>query len=479
MKASLIMLAVRLLMGAIVLGLGIWYLSSSIGGAALTYTSMDNFMAAIGATNGDVANVNGCFMCGYISELFGVIGRAAEMFWLAIVDHIWILMAVGFGIFLFIYSAQYIFDAAKKTAALDDKEKKLELKGWFDKVWRQGLRIIFVGALMGMLGMGGTTAMRTIANITITPVMYVGAELAMAATGVSDAAQCNAISKIDDSTDVLNPILNPFMCVVGNINSVMLAGAAGGFAMMNYAWMGMGGGAFTWVAGLGLVIMFLIIGFNLFFEILSVVFKLVFIIIFMPILLASAAYEPVWAAASGLVKKALNMLLDAAIQIVRITLKTLIIYATVAYAADTYFPGPTDGYSAVLPPMMNAHVQNPDARTLSVMNVFSECERVSLTDGKMDADKFKACFIERRNQVERRYPGAFDFLGDGWDFMLLMLGLFLLYFYAISPKVDEILGKNSKSDFDFGGNVLQLGKNITWNFPKQIFDTIAKTVGKK
>ena len=47
----------------------------------------------------------------------------------------------------------------------------------------------------------------------------------------------------------------------------MLAGAAGGFAMMNYAWLDMGGGAFTWLAGLSLVLMFLIIGFDLFFQI--------------------------------------------------------------------------------------------------------------------------------------------------------------------------------------------------------------------
>ena len=38
------MLAVKVIMGAIALGVGIWYLSSSLGGSALTYTSMDNFL---------------------------------------------------------------------------------------------------------------------------------------------------------------------------------------------------------------------------------------------------------------------------------------------------------------------------------------------------------------------------------------------------------------------------------------------------
>ena len=86
MKATLISIAIRILMGAIALGVGIWYLSSSIGGAAITYTSMDGFLHAIGVQNGDIATANGCFLCGYIEQLFAVIGDAAELFWNAMVD---------------------------------------------------------------------------------------------------------------------------------------------------------------------------------------------------------------------------------------------------------------------------------------------------------------------------------------------------------------------------------------------------------
>ena len=416
MKASLIMFAIKFIMGAIALGIGIWYLSSSIGGAAITYTSMNGFMNAIGVQNGDIASANGCFLCGYIQELFAVIGNAAEMFWTAMVDNIWILLAIGFGIFLFVYTGQYIWDATKKTATLDEKEKKLELAGWFDKVWRQGARVLIVGALMGALGMGGVAALKTVANITITPVLFVGAELSMAATGVSDAAQCGAMASIDGATtgDVLNPILQPFMCVMGNINSVMLAGAAGGFSLMNYARLDLGGGLFTWIAGLTLVLMFLIIGFDLVFQILSVVFKLVFLIIFLPLILAAAAFEQTWSLASGVVKNAINMLVKSAIQIVGITLKVLITYAVVAYAADAYFPGPVDGYSAILPPMMGREIENPDAQTLSVINVFSTCEAVDTADGEMDADKFRDCFTARRAAEDREYPGGLDYRRAGW-----------------------------------------------------------------
>lgn len=476
MKAKLISMAIRFLMGAIAIGLGIWYLSSSIGGAALTYTSTQNFLTAIGAGD-DIASANGCFLCGYISDLFSVIGNAAEIFWTAMLDNIWILLVIGFGIYLFIYTTQYIWDAAKKTTALDTKEKGLEFSAWFDKVWRQAARIMFVGAILGTLGMGGTTALRAISNVTITPVLYVGAELSMAASGVVDATQCGAIAN-PATGDLLNPILQPFMCTMGNLNAVMLAGAAGGFAMMNYAWLGMGGGAFTWIAGFVLVIMFLIIGFDLFFQVLSIVFKLVFIIIFLPLIIAATAFEGTWKLASNVVANAITTLVKSAVQIVAISLKILIIYATVSFAADEFFPGPADGYSAIMPPLLGRTVENPDAQTMSVMNVFATCERVALSDGEMDADKFKDCFTAQRAMVERTYPNAFDFLDDGFDFLLIMFFMFVLYFFAISPKVDTILGKDSKEQFDFGTWTKDLGKKI-WGMPQQIFDAVSKAAGNK
>lgn len=479
-KAKLILWAIKAIMWITALGIGIWYLSSSLGGASITYTSMDSFMNAIGAGN-DIADASGCFMCGYIAELFGVIGRATEMFWDAMVGGIWILMAIGFGIFLIFHTAKHIWTAAQSTANLDGKEKKIEFKSWFDTVWRQGARIMFVGAMIGALGMGGQTALRTVARITITPVLFVGTELSMAATSITDATQCNAIQMAFSDApadDVLNPIMAPFMCVMGTLNSVVLAGAAGGFALMNYAWMGLGGGVFTWVAGMALIIMFLIIGFRLFFRVLSVVFKLIFLIIFMPLLLAAAAFEQTWKTAGGLVKNAINkILVPSAVQIVGITLEIIIIYATVSYAADEFFPGPADGYSAILPPMLTTAPANPDAQTLSVINVFSECERVSLTDGQVDADKFKECFDARRADVERIYPGAFDFMDDGWDFLMLMFGLFVLYYYAVEPKVKKLFNADGKEQFDFGGWLKEMGQKA-WKFPTELFEKITKAIGK-
>ena len=482
-KKWLILNGLKFLMGVIALGVGIWYLSHSIGGASLSYTSVDAFMQQIGATDGDIASVNGCFLCTYIGDLFAVLGRATEMFWNGIVHNLWILMAIGFGIFIIFHTFSFFREQAssKDIKDLTDNEPKLDFGKWFEKVWKTGVRVLIAGALIGALSWTGTSTLKAVTNITVTPVMYIGTNLSMMATGVISGAKCDIPERTDKAEDILTPVLHPFMCVIGNLNTVMLAGAGGGFALMNYSWLdlnGQSGGAITWLAGLALVIMFLIIGFDLFFKILTVLFKLIFIIIFMPLLIAAAAFEQVWGLAKGLLNSGLKMLIDSAISILKISLKIVIIYAVVYFAADKFYPGPEDGFTTILPPLISdIQTQNMDAQTMSVMNAFSTCERVALIDGEMDKEKFTACFRTQRNVIEKTYPGAFDFMDDGFDFLLFMLGVFFLYFWIVSPQIDKLLGSEGKESFDYGQWVKDFGKTA-YNSPVKIYEKVRETMDK-
>ena len=483
-KKWLISKAFKLVMGAIALGIGIWYLSSSIGGASLSYTSVDTFMQQIGAGRHNQMGVAGCFLCNYISDLFGVMGRATEMFWTGIVRNLWILMAIGFGIFLIVHTIQILREQAtsKDVKDLTDAEPKLDFAKWFDKVWKTGVRILIAGTLIGALNWSGTSALRTITNITVTPVMYLGSMLSMAATGVISNKTCEMATIAQNEEDVLTPVLEPFMCVMNNLNTVMLAGAGGGFALMNYSWMDLNddgaGGGFTWVAGLGLVIIFLLIGFDLLFQVLTIVFKLVFIIIFMPLLLAAVGFEQVWGLAKGLMNSAINMLVNSAVSILKISLKICIIYAIVFFSADSFYPGPQDGFTTILPPLLSeATPNNIDAQTMSVMNVFSTCEQVSLVDGKMDRHLFKQCFRQQQSIVEAQYPGAFDFMSDGFDFLLFMIGIAFLYFWIVSPKIDALLSAKDGKEFDYGQWVKDAGK-AAYNAPEKIYYGVKKIIEK-
>jgi hypothetical protein len=461
-------------------GVGIWYLSSSIGGGSITYASLDGFLTAIGACDGgtcDVAAANGCFLCGYIEKLFLTIGTAAEGFWNALVSNLWIVMAGGFAIFLFVHTFNVIQEQNKKNAELSTDERKIDFSKWFDAVWRQGARILVAGVFIGAIGWGGTAVLRAVSDIVITPVMYVGSELSMAATGVESSGQCGASVLGAARDNAIGPALAPFMCVVGNLNAVVLAGASGGFSLMNFAYMKLGGGALTWLAGLGLVIMFLYVGFRLFFQILTVVFQLVFIIVFLPLIIAAWAFEKTWGMAKGAAAKAVDILCNCAVRVIAISLKTLIIYAAVSFAADEFFPGPADNYTAILPP--GIAMNNPAASAAagapssgaaySVVSVFSKCERAATNNGEkvLDNDAFKDCFMAEKTAAELRHPGAFDFMKDGFSFILLMLGLFFIYFYVVEEKVDEILGKGKDGEFEFGKYVKELGQSV-WNVPKKI-----------
>jgi hypothetical protein len=472
-KKWLIEKGIKILLGLIVLGIGIWYLSSSIGGASLSYTSVDTFMHQINNGKND-CNIPGCFLCCYIADLFAVMGRATEMFWMGIVRNLWIVMALGFGVFIMFHTIKLLREQAtsKDIKDLTDAEPKLDFKKWFDKVWKTGLRILIVGALLGALNWSGTGALRTTTNLIVTPVMYIGSALSGAATGVISNAQCEITTTAQSEEDILNPVLKPFMCVIGNLNTVMLAGAGGGFALMNYAWMGLGGGLFTWIAGLALVIMFLIIGFDLLFQVLTVIFKLIFIVIFMPLLLAAAAFEQVWGLAKSLMNSAINMLINSAVSILRISLKICIVYAVVYFSASQY------GFTTILPPLLG-HVNDETVTEKSkmVFDAFATCEKTSVIDGEINKPKFKECFIEQRSIIEAKYPDAFDFMDDGFEFMMFMIGIAFLYFWIISPQIDSLLGKDGSETFDYGKWVKDFGK-ASFNAPYNIYSKIKETIDK-
>ena len=110
---------------------------------------------------------------------------------------------------------------------------------------------------------------------------------------------------------------------------------------------------------------------------------------------------------------------------------------------------------------------------MAVMNVFTTCEQVSLVNGEIDKDTFVSCFNTQKSIVEARYEHAFDFMDNGLDFMLFMIGIFFLYFWVVSPKVDELLNMNKegKEKFDYGEWIKNFGKT-TYDAPGKIVNLI-------
>ena len=86
--------------------------------------------------------------------------------------------------------------------------------------------------------------------------------------------------------------------------------------------------------------------------------------------------------------------------------------------------------------------------------------------------------------VEARYPGAFDFMRDGFGFLILMAGLIFIYFYILNPRIDKLIasvpsfepfGKSNDAGGvdDFGGDLKKMAK-MTWQKPQEWADKLIK-----
>lgn len=189
-------------------------------------------------------------------------------------------------------------------------------------------------------------------------------------------------------------------------------------------------------------------------------------------MIAAAAFEQVWSLAKNIFNNAITMLVNSAVAILRISLKIVIIYAVVYFAADENFPKPSDGFTSIMPPLLGQISSgNTDAQTMSVIAVFKDCEQIATVNNEIDKDKFVACFNTQKQVVEAKYPDAFDFMDDGFDFLIFMIGVFFLYFWVVSPKIDDLLGKDGKETFDYGQWVKDFGKTA-YEAPGKIYNKV-------
>jgi hypothetical protein len=123
---------------------------------------------------------------------------------------------------------------------------------------------------------------------------------------------------------------------------------------------------------------------------------------------------------------------------------------------------------------------------MAVHNVFATCEKQATVRGEVQKAAFRQCFETQKASVEAQYPHAFDFLRDGWDFLVLMIGLYFLYMYVLSPKIDKLIaaapafypfkkvGEEEAGGIEnFGGEMKKFGK-LAWNKPKDWLEKYVK-----
>ncbi len=479
MKANWIILLIRLLLWIGVIGLGFWYLYDSINGSSLTYVSLDQFMNAIGACENGTCSVNStsCLLCPYIETLLYLITGAAFAIYDTLIRHTWILLVFGMAIFILFHTYKTLKDSADQTTKLDAGERKIDFAKYWEPIQSQGIRLLLVGGFLGVLGFSGSSMMTTISSLTVTPILSVGNSVAMSVTNI-DGKYCTSHSNPSElnlpdwaargvdsnATLVSKSIMDPFLCTIGNVNTIMLAGASGGFALMNFGWFD--NHMLHWIMGIALVLMFLFIGFEIVFDIMNIIFSLAILVVFLPLIIASYAFK--YKLFEGVGPNAIGTLAKSMVKMVGVTLKITIIYVMVLFASDKFFPGPVDGYTALFPPEIGLNLSATDASELmarpQIAKIFSDCEQYARTsDGTPDKTKFKQCFMTKKSQT----PEYFDFLNNSFEFFWMMIGLFIFYHALLREKIDKTFLAGGNMDFfKFGQNVESLFKTGFKNIQK-------------
>lgn len=469
-RIQLIFLIIKIAVWLILFSLFMWYVYSSISGDSISYVSIDNFFNSIGGS--DLSNTNGCLLCKYITELFNFISTSIDNFWESLIKALWLIMVLSLGIYILIHTITYLYKKIKETMDINVKEEnigELKLGDWFSPIKENIIRLFISASLLGVLNSTNTTSLKILTNIIFVPILSIGIAISTLVTGVYQGAVCNI--NLTLTSNILDNVLNQTMCLIGNLNSVLLAGAAGGFSLMNYSYIGLGGGAFTWLAGFLIFIFIFTICAKLLYEILDIIFNILILIIFFPLIILAYTFEKSFNFAKNLVQNSIQILIQSTLQMVRFGFKIAFFYALLVISADAYFPGPIDSYNAIFPNLLlNNTKDSKDSTAYSISQVFKICEEETIQkNGKMDKYIFKECFMREKAKVEAIYPNSFDFMDNGFEFLLFFGFIYFLYFYIIEDKINKIINIKQNDFTKFGSFVSDATK-----LPNKAMNLIAK-----
>ncbi|MDR0319557.1 MAG: hypothetical protein LBH81_02345 [Rickettsiales bacterium] len=315
----------------------LYYYSASISGESLASVSLPDFLKQIGVCDAagkcDIAAA-GCIFCPYIRDLIDAVGNASAGVYEAFIGHIWIMLVLGFGIFAALSAWKILKEAAAQTADISAPgEKSLDIKPWITGLWQQAVRILVVGVFLGALGTLGNSAPRMLTDMTIRPILSIGAFISMKTAGLpSGLCESAAPSEEDKYSLITESATRPLMCMAGVVNTIALLGANKGFATMNQG--SRDNKPLLWFLGLAAAAVFAIYGLKIFFELMNIVFTVLFFIMFLPVVIGALAFSKTWKLAGNVADNMLNQITSMAVGMVAIALKLSIFYALMSYAID-------------------------------------------------------------------------------------------------------------------------------------------------
>ncbi|MDR2685445.1 MAG: hypothetical protein LBB23_01575 [Rickettsiales bacterium] len=311
-----------------------------------------------------------CIFCPHIRQLVGAMDNAALSVYEVFVNHIWVMMLLGFGVFATITAFQLLKKSADQTAQIEDLgERTFDFTKWIDTLWRQGVRIVIVGVILGAIGSLGSTMPRIATEITLKPILSMGTYISLGIAGLPDSLCPNSLSLSENSKvpfagegvprsggvvvnnspasagqggGITESATEPLLCFSNIITTITLAGAAKGFDTMNNAGINK---PILWFFGLALAVFFALYGVKLFFELMNILFTILFFIMFLPVIIAGYAFDNVWPVAKNITSNALSQTLGLAVAMVSLALKLSVFYYMIMFAVNNH---PSSPFAALL-----------------------------------------------------------------------------------------------------------------------------------
>lgn len=425
-----------------------------------------------------------CWSCSIFSNFLDLLGDASARLYIYLSDISWLLIIFGYAVWIL----NYLY----KGIVID---QNLDFKQMFKDAVKKIITISIVSVALFGFSAGESSKetylkkmVGTIVDNTFVPIFKMGMGISgeifkvSVGTGSDKFNLCNKLyypkyKGVDNTNygDNKNGLLSrelkeDILCFVNHVNIVYLSAMTAGANMLSQAWH-------DWlssfgnrpsllgdsIAGLCMVVIFFLMYILVPFSLIDIVFTLGILVVFLPIIIASYAYQDV-ERVKNFSKNALLSVWRIAFYMVMYSIFLSIVYSSFLYIADMYYPGPLDGFTYLFPSFM--YDANPD-----ILREFTEC---SQQYGSMSAaGKVMACL---KNKTGIEFLRA-SFSNPGGTFLpMFSFGIIsLMIMFGSLKTYTAIIG----GDFLVIGQYIQSIAKTTWNVAKSGTRKLSGIVAKK
>ncbi|MDR1009155.1 MAG: hypothetical protein LBL52_02785 [Rickettsiales bacterium] len=377
-----------------------------------------------------------CPACGVLDKMFDMINTVAMEIYIMIHDIAWILLTMGFALWLL---RRVYDDIVGGKGSMDDFAKS---------VFKKILIIFVIGAGIGFMD---EKEIRTTANSiiehTAVPILQAGTSIG---SSIIDSPICDKLafpaSEATEDGVISKELKEQVLCVASSINIIFFGGLSAARYLFKFSFNPLNSHAM--LDGLGGMIAALLLGaifFGLYIWVplmfVDIIFTLAILLAFVPLMIGGFAYEDT----KKFSMTGIEALFGIAWRIIVYCIFLEILYQSLLYVGDAYYPGPVDGFTYMFPDFLN-HSTN-----VAASDAWARC----YNDNIGNAGGLKTCLAAAR--LEFDMPGK-DFsvnafmpvLGVGILSLMIMgnmksyAGLVSGYMFQIGDSIKAFIinGKN-------------------------------------